>query len=67
MVTGYLVNGIRLTGKLKQHDAFTLLLQDADGIESLLFKHAISPLIPGAPVTTRAHRTPFGNRPEWSG
>jgi RNA chaperone Hfq len=43
------VNGIKLTGKLKQFDQYTLLLQDADGIDSLIFKHAISTLIPGAP------------------
>jgi host factor-I protein len=66
-VTVYLVNGIRLTGKVRQHDPFTLQLQDADGIDSLIFKHAISTVIPGAPVVTRERRTPFGRRPEWTG
>lgn len=67
VVTVYLVNGIRLTGTVKQHDAFTLLLQDVDGIDSLIFKHAISSIMPGTPVPTRAHRTPFGRRPEGTG
>jgi host factor-I protein len=67
MVTVYLVNGIRLTGKVRQHDPFTLQLQDADGLESLIFKHAISTIIPGAPVVNRGRRTQFGKRPERTG
>jgi host factor-I protein len=67
LVTVYLVNGIKLAGKVRQHDQYTLLLQGADGIDSLIFKHAISTVIPGAPVVTRERRTPFGRRPEWTG
>ncbi len=47
LVTVYLISGIRLTGTLKQHDSFTLLLQGVD--EVLVFKHAISTVVPGAP------------------
>ena len=65
-VTVYLVSGIKLTGKLRQHDQYTLLLQGADGIDSLIFKHATSTIIPGAPVVSRERRTPFGRRPEWT-
>ena len=64
MVTVYLVSGIKLSGKVRQFDQYTLLLQGADGLDSLIFKHAISTLIPGAPVMTRERRTPFGKRPE---
>ena len=63
----FLVNGIRLSGTVKQHDAFTLLLQDVNGIDALIFKHAISTILPGMPVMTRARRTPFGKKPEWTG
>lgn len=66
MVTVYLVSGIKLSGTLKQHDQFTLLLQGADGIDSLIFKHAISTVTSGASVMTRERRTPFGKRPEWT-
>ena len=66
MVTVYLVSGIKLTGKLRQFDQYTLLLQGADGIDSLIFKHATSTIIPGVPVMTRERRTPFGKRPEWT-
>ena len=63
LVTVYLVNGIRLVGKVRQFDSYTLLLQDTDGRDSLIFKHAISTIIPGAPVVTRERRTAFGRRP----
>ena len=65
-ITVYLVSGIKLTGKLKQHDQYTLLLQGADGVDLLIFKHATSTIIPGAPVVSRERRTPFGKRPEWT-
>ena len=67
LVTVYLVNGIKLSGKVRQHDQYTLLLQQLEGIDSLIFKHAISTLIPGAPAMTRERRTPFGKRPAWTG
>ena len=67
LVTIYLINGIKLTGKIRQSDQYTVLLQNADGIDALIFKHAISTLIPGAPAMTRERRTPFGKRPEWTG
>ena len=63
-VTIYLINGIKLIGTLKQHDLFTLLLQSTDGIDSLVFKHAINSLIPGAQVALKERRTPFRKRPE---
>ncbi len=66
MVTVYLVSGIKLTGKVRQFDQFTLQLQGADGLESLIYKHAISTLIPGVPVISRERRTPFGRRTEWT-
>jgi len=41
-VTVYLISGIKLIGKPRQYDQYTLLLQGADGIDSLIFKHATS-------------------------
>lgn len=66
IVTIYLVSGIKLTGKVRQFDQYTLLLQSVDGIDSLIFKHAISTLIPGMPAVSRERRTPFGKRYEWT-
>lgn len=41
-ITAFLINGITLTGKLRQFDQFTLLLEDPEGLNSLIFKHAIT-------------------------
>lgn len=65
-VTVYLVNGIRLSGTLRQFDSFTVLLHDANDSGTLIFKHAISTLLPGAPATPSPRRTPFGKLAEWN-
>ncbi len=37
----YLVNGAKLSGRIRSFDKFSILL-DTDGQEQLIFKHAIS-------------------------
>jgi host factor-I protein len=64
-VTVYLINGIKLTGTLKQHDLFTLQLQGVEGVDSVVFKHAISTIAPGMPAGSRGAGRPSGKRPEW--
>ena len=41
MVTVYLGNGKKLTGRIKSFDKFTVLLDGSHG-EQMIFKHAIS-------------------------
>ncbi len=41
VVTVYLVNGAKLTGKIKNFDRFAIILE-SNGIDQMLFKHAIS-------------------------
>lgn len=48
VVSVFLINGIRLVGKLKQFDQFTLLLEDKEGTRQLVFKHAVSTIQPPA-------------------
>ena len=40
-VTIYLANGIKLVGRIKSFDKFTLILESSNG-EQMIFKHAIS-------------------------
>ncbi len=47
-VTVFMINGIRLIGKLRQFDQFTLLLEGPDGVNSLVFKHAITTVAPAS-------------------
>ncbi len=45
-VSVFLINGIKVTGKLRQFDQFTLLLEGQDGIRSMVFKHAVTTIAP---------------------
>jgi len=47
-VTMYLVNGARLTGTIKGFDNFVILLKQEN--QQLVYKHAISTVIPDKPV-----------------
>lgn len=47
-VTMYLVNGARLTGTIKGFDNFVILMKQEN--QQLVYKHAISTIIPDRPV-----------------
>lgn len=48
-VTIYLVNGFQFRGIVKGFDNFTIVL-DSDGKQSLVYKHAVSTIIPARSV-----------------
>ncbi len=52
-VTMYLVNGARLTGTIKGFDNFVILLKQDN--QQLVYKHAISTIIPEKPVELLEH------------
>jgi host factor-I protein len=52
-VTMYLVNGARLTGTIKGFDNFVILLKQDN--QQLVYKHAISTIIPEKPVEILDH------------
>jgi len=45
----YLVNGFQLKGIVRGFDNYTIIL-DGDGKQQLVYKHAVSTLIPQKPV-----------------
>lgn len=47
-VSVFLVNGIKLTGIIEDFDAYVMLL--TNGITQMLYKHAISSVVPGESV-----------------
>ena len=49
-LTIFLVNGVKLQGVVTWFDNFCLLLR-RDGHSQLVYKHAISPIMPGAPIS----------------
>ncbi len=48
-VTIFLINGVKLQGVITWFDNFCVLLR-RDGQSQLVYKHAISTIMPGAPV-----------------
>lgn len=49
LITVFLVNGFQLHGVIRAYDGFTVVL-DSDGRQQLIYKHAISTIIPPRPV-----------------
>lgn len=44
LVTIYLMSGVKLTGRIRSFDKFSVIL-DSNGTEQLIFKHAISTVL----------------------
>ena len=53
VVTVFLMNGFQLHGIIRGYDGFTVVL-DTDGKQQLIYKHAISTVIPSKPVELAA-------------
>ncbi|MDR0381039.1 MAG: RNA chaperone Hfq [Oscillospiraceae bacterium] len=49
-VTVFLVNGFQIKGVVRAFDNFTVVME-ADGRQQLIYKHAISTIIPFRPVS----------------
>ena len=45
LVTAYLINGVQIRGVIKRFDKF-IVEMDSNGHQNLIYKHAISTLIP---------------------
>lgn len=76
LVSIFLVNGIKLVGRVESFDQYMVLLGGHDGAQQAIFKHAISTVAPARPrsarddeadedrpiVVQRTH-SPYGERP----
>ena len=49
-VTVFLVNGFQMRGTVEGFDVFTVVLQ-SDGKQNLIYKHAISTIMPLQPIS----------------
>lgn len=54
-ITIYLVSGVKLTGRIRSFDKYSVLLENSNQ-EQLIFKHAISTVVSGKPVLMGEHR-----------
>ena len=52
-LTVFLMNGFQMHGVIRAYDGFTVVL-DSDGRQQLIYKHAISTIIPPRPVELNA-------------
>lgn len=48
-ITIYLINGYQIKGVVKGFDNYTIIL-DSNGKQQLIYKHAISTIIPSTPI-----------------
>ncbi len=64
-VTVFLINGVKLQGIITWFDNFSVLLR-RDGHTQLVYKHAISTVMPGAPIqlfdAAKEGASPFGDK-----
>src|ERR1700749_715817 len=58
-ITIYLVSGVKLTGKIRSFDKYSVLLEN-NSQEQLIFKHAISTVVSNRSVVHSEHRAPLG-------
>jgi host factor-I protein len=58
-VTMFLVNGVKLQGIITWFDNFSVLLR-RDGHSQLVYKHAISTVMPTTPISLFEQDTPEG-------
>jgi host factor-I protein len=54
-ITIYLVSGVKLTGKIRSFDKYSVLLEN-NNQEQLIFKHAISTVVSSRSVLHGEHR-----------
>ncbi len=60
-VTMFLVKGVKLQGIVTWFDNFSILLR-RDGQSQLVYKHAISTIMPGQPIDAKQFASQPGNR-----
>jgi host factor-I protein len=51
-ITIYLMNGVPIKGKVLSFDNFTMLI-DVDKKQNLIYKHAVSTIVPSRPLQYR--------------
>jgi len=49
-VTMFLVNGFQIRGEIRGYDPFVVIV-DSDGKQQMVYKHAISTIVPEHPLT----------------
>ena len=61
-ITIYLVSGVKLTGRIRSFDKYSVLLEN-NSQEQLIFKHAISTVVSGRAPHSDGRSVPHGTTP----
>ena len=64
-VTIYLIGGVQLRGMVRGFDAFTILLDSVGKPTQLVYKHAVTSILPSRPLSNfyrDSHREAVGDR-----
>ena len=59
-ITIYLVSGVKLTGRIRSFDKYSVLLEN-NSQEQLIFKHAISTVVSGRAPHSEGRSAPHGS------
>lgn len=55
-VTMFLINGFQIKGTVRGFDNFTVVM-DSEGRQQLIYKHAISTIVPAKPIPLNLDQT----------
>ena len=58
IVTVFLMNGFQMKGSIRGFDSFVVMLE-SEGKQQMIFKHAISTMVPPRPLELRAEAEPL--------
>ena len=58
-VTVFLTNGFQIKGKIKGYDNFVLIV-DSDGKQQMVYKHAVSTIVPVRPISIQITQSEEG-------
>ena len=58
-ITIYLLSGVKLTGRIKSFDKYSVVLDTANNQEQLIFKHAISTVVTSKAAQAHGERPGF--------
>ena len=57
IVTVFLMNGFQMKGLIRGFDSFVVMLE-SEGKQQMIFKHAISTIVPPKPLSLQAENEP---------
>ena len=61
-ITIYLLSGVKLSGRIKSFDKYSVVLDTANNQEQLIFKHAISTVVTSRAAQAHGERAPSAER-----